>query len=378
MAPSKLSIIFVTNNYTPYQGGVVSSILLTVDALRAQGHTVKLITLDFENKQTAEEDIIRLYCPLRFMYKSNHMALPWCPAYYIDKLIQQFKPDIIHVHHPFLLGASALKVARSRNVPVIFTYHTLYEQYLHYIPLPKQLICPVVKTLVQSFCTTVQGIIAPSTTIKDYIQTIAPMTLTQVIPSGVPVSFFSNNKHLKKLQKPFKLLIVSRFTQEKNITFLLDVIALLKPSHYLFTLAGYGVELSFLQNYAFSHKNLSPKNVIFIERPSKLTLIDLYAQADLFIFASHTETQGIVLAEAMAQGTPVITLDGPGQRDIVIDEFNGYLVSSASEMKEKIELCTKNPSLHCILQENARKTAQNYTPDHLIERLINFYQALID
>src|SRR5688572_25186753 len=118
-------IFFITNNYTPYSGGVVHAINATVKGLQDQGHIVFIITLTFlPNHSNDPECFIRLSCPIRFSYKNNHMALPWRPNYQLEQLIKKYKPDIFHIHHPFLLGKSALYVARKNKIPCIFTYHT--------------------------------------------------------------------------------------------------------------------------------------------------------------------------------------------------------------------------------------------------------------
>lgn len=374
----KLSIIFVTNNYTPYQGGVVSSITQHAHALRKQGHSVTIITLDFIPQTPPEEHVIRLYCPIRFYYKTNPMAIPWLPSTSLKKLLTKIKPDIIHTHHPFLLGKAALKTAKNLKIPIVFTYHTLYDQYLHYIPLPTTLTAPLVNNLVRSFCNEVDGIIAPSSVVKDYINTHAIPTLITIIPSSISTLFFQKKiTETKKPHHPFRLLTVSRFAQEKNIPFLLDVMALLNHNHFEFTLAGYGPEYKNLQNYAYKYKKFSTKHVQFVEKPTKQTLIDLYEQADIFIFASTSETQGLVLIEAMAQGTPVIALEGPGQRDLIENGINGFLIKNPEDMKQKIEECMHNKLLHETLQKNALLTAQQYTPQTLLSKLVNFYFSIL-
>src|SRR5579872_5344972 len=132
-----MRILFVTNNYTPYSGGIVSSIDATVHALYAKGHDVLLVTLDFFGVAVSEHKyIVRIPTIFRFMYKSNHMAIPWRATYELLSLAQTYSPDIIHVHHPFLLGKSGLDVAHILGIPCVFTYHTLYEQYAHYVPVP--------------------------------------------------------------------------------------------------------------------------------------------------------------------------------------------------------------------------------------------------
>ena len=107
-----MRIFFVTNTYTPYSGGVVQSITALVDELRKQGHEVFIITLTFLDKHNDPEYVIRIPCPIRFMYKKNHMAIAWRPTYNIQSLIERYKPDIIHIHHPFLLGAQHANCGR--------------------------------------------------------------------------------------------------------------------------------------------------------------------------------------------------------------------------------------------------------------------------
>lgn len=377
MNPKKLSIIFVTNNYFPYQGGVVSSITNSVEALRKNGHSVTIITLDFAHQKTYEPGVVRLYCPIKFMYKTNHMAIPLLPYYQIQQLLQKIKPDIIHAHHPFLLGKAALKAAKNLDIPLIFTYHTLYDHYLHYIPLPKIITQPLVNKLVKSFCINSHGVIAPSNAVKERLTACSISTKTEIIPSAIASHFFQKNSRNISFTPPLHLLSVSRFTKEKNIYFLLDMLALLNPNKFIVTFAGYGSEYPSLEKYAYCTKKLSPQNVKFIEKPSKQQLKELYHNAHLFIFASQTETQGLVLAEAMAHGIPVIALNGPGQQDIIKNGYNGFLVSSIYGMKEKIEYSIAYEKRYQIMQQHAFNTAQNYSEDKFIEKLMNFYHAIL-
>ncbi len=378
MNTKKLSVVFVTNNYIPYQGGVVSSILATRDGLRKNGHTVNIITLDYTGNHAHEDGVLRMNCPVRFIYKKNHMALPLFPHLNLDRLFKQLKPDIVHMHHPFLLGQAALLTAKKNKIPTVFTYHTLYEYYLHYVPLPKQILHHALQKRVRSFCNTVDGIIAPGTVVEERIREYAPEKTVRIIPSSIaPIFFEPSQTPSKNPHMPLTLLTVSRFTHEKNITFLLDVMKLLEKNSLRLILAGYGSAYTYLRNYAYCIKNLSPNQVIFIEKPSKEQLLQLYKQAHLFLFASTSDTQGLVLAEAMSQGTPVIALYGPGQKDIIKNGINGFLVQTSEEMAKKIVATLSNHQLLRDLQKNALKTAQNYTNDYLIESLTDFYQFLI-
>ena len=375
----KLSIVFVTNNYSPYQGGVVSSIVTTREALRAQGHIVHLITLDFTGNHHHEEGVIRLHCPVRFMYKKNHMALPLFAHTHLDQLLKQLKPDIVHIHHPFLLGQAALQAAQENQITSVFTYHTLYEHYVHYIPLiPKVITQHALHKRLEKFCNSIDGIIAPGSYVEKQIRAYAPKKPVQIIPSSIAPLFFENRPELpKSITKPFTLLTVSRFTPEKNIPFLLDVMKLLKNCPFRLILAGYGSEYDQLKAYAYKVQKLSPNTILFIEKPSKELLINLYHQAHLFLFASTSDTQGLVLAEAMSQGTPVIALDGPGQRDSIKNGHNGFLVTTQNEMAQKIRSTLSNRRLLTMLQNNTLETAQNYSSTRLTEKLTDFYRSLL-
>jgi len=372
-----LSIAFVTNNYLPYTGGVVSSIHAFYDELVNQGHRVTIITLDFLGKQHQDaRSVVRLHCPIKFRYNHNHMAIPFFVNLQMQQILTKFNFDIVHVHHPFLLGPVACKVAKKLKKPVIFTYHTIYEKYVHYVPLPKILVKPVVKKLVYNFCGKVNTIITPSTVIQKMLVRQGITTPTITIPSPIEPFFFNKQKCKQSQQRTrFKLLTVSRFTKEKNIPFLLDMFVHLNSAYYNLTLIGYGSELNALQYYAYTKLNLSHDNVRFIIKPSKKNLVDYYADADLFIYASQTETQGLTMLEAMAAGTPVVALSGPGQKDFIKDNVNGFLVHDSEAMINHIKRITLDKALFKKLSDGAKKTAQNYVPSQLTSKLIKTYYS---
>lgn len=369
-----LKIAIVTNNYKPYSGGVVSSIDSFVNELRALGHNVIIITLDFLGQGEAfKQGVFRIKCPIRFRYKNNHMAVPWRPDAIVHEILKEFSPNIIHSQHPFLLGLSALKASKKLNIPLIFTYHTQYEKYLHYVPLPKIFTYPVVRNLAINYCRQSSGIISPSNSIYQYLIANNINKPIQIIPSGILPIFLSDKFELKKKKKTFNILMVSRFVKEKNIYFLLDVFSKLNQEQFIFTLVGYGNELQNLKNYAYNFLNLSQDKVKFIEKPDKNLIAFFYKEADVFIFSSFTETQGLVLAEAMAAGTPVIALDAPGACDLIQNNKNGFLITTKEEMVNKIYLLAENDSLHGDMQQNAWITGNQYSSKNMTKKLIDFY-----
>jgi len=371
-----MRIFFVTNNYTPYSGGVASSITANVNALRAHGHEVFIITLNFLGKKHSDPDyVIRIPCPIRFMYKKNHMAIPWRPTHAISTLIRKYMPDIIHIHHPFLLGVSALHAAQRYTIPCIFTYHTLYEAYAHYVPLPRTCVQPLIRTAVRRFCNKIDTIIAPSTHVKHYLESQKIIKPIAVIPSPLQDCFTATYKEPQKTSKNhFELLLVTRFVPEKNIPFLFEVMKLL-PNAFRLTLVGYGNDYETLYTLALSSPQLSQR-IRFVHKPEQKYLLELYRTSHLFVFPSIADTQGIVLAESMSQGLPVIALNGPGQRDIIVNGINGFIVENAQEMAAKIMTLAHKPEQLKQCASGARATAQHYKTSSITKRLLALYYSI--
>ena len=357
------------------RGAEVSSITATVNELRSKGHEVYLITLDFLGPQHDDPDyVVRIACPVKFLYKKNCMAIPWRPKKAVYSHIKKYAPDIIHVHHPFLLGVSALWAAKKLSIPIVFTHHTMYEQYAHYVPLPQWFTKIVTRRLVKKFCAAVDGIIAPSNGIKEYLLAQKIEKPIVVIPSGLRKIFTQGPVAEKKPKEFFDLLYAGRFAAEKNIIFLLDMFKRL-PDYYRIMLVGYGPDWEKIKSYTYDDLKLSDSHVRFIYKPDPSTLKQIYGQADLFLFSSKTDTQGLVIAEAMSQSTPVIALDGPGQRDVIIQGHNGFIVQDADGMIEKIEKVRNDAQLLKELSHNAFVTSRNYDPDKLSDKLIEFYKS---
>lgn len=372
-----MKIAIITNNYKPYSGGVVSSITTFADQLKKIGCDVSIITLDFLSSNSEQEEyVFRVPTQIKFLYHNNHMAVPLRADKYIFEVIKKISPDIIHSQHPFLLGSSALKTARILNIPIVFTYHSQYEQYSHYLPFPFNLAKPVIKNIALSYCKKVNGIIAPSNSVKEILTANKISGNIEIISSGISSIFFNKIFEIKNWSNKFNLLYVGRFTKEKNIQFLLNVFSCLDYSKYKFNLVGYGSEIENLKNHAIN-LGIPKKNIEFIEKPSKDRLAQIYKDSNLFIFSSKTETQGLVLAEAMASSNPVIALDASGSKDIIKNNINGFLINSEQEMIEKIIAVTENLQLYNELCKGAWLTAQDYKIEISTERLLNFYKVFL-
>jgi glycosyltransferase involved in cell wall biosynthesis len=232
---------------------------------------------------------------------------------------------------------------------------------------------------VLAFCRYVSGIIAPSSIIKHYLVGEGIQTPIKIIPSGLLPIFLAPDSISRPIEQDrVRLLTVGRMVKEKNIESLLRVAARLAAESVPFTLTlvGYGAEYEPLKSYAYQDLKLSTEQVVFVHQPPKDNIVQYYRASDVFLFSSHTDTQGIVLAEAMASGVPVIAFDGPGQRDIIVQGENGYIVADEQAMVEQIKHLYAQPAFLARLSHHAYLTAQRYRPDVLVQRLIDFYEQV--
>jgi glycosyltransferase involved in cell wall biosynthesis len=372
-----VNILFVTNNYKPYSGGVVSSIEAFRSQLKQSGHQVFVATLDFLGDGLIEPDVIRLDCPVRFTYRKNPMAIPFFIKKQLKAIFKETAPVLIHAHHPFLLGPVAAALAKEQNIPIVFTHHSQYGSYVdHYVPIFKTLTKHIIEGHVKNFCQSVNHIIAPTESVKKQLQAQNIATDICVIPTGILPIFDCETCPQKETKEAFDLLTVSRFAPEKNIPFLLDVMTLL-DDRFKLTLIGFGSEVEYLKKYAFSVCKLDPVRIRFIERPPKAVIAHHYQKSDLFLFASTTETQGLVFAESMAAGTPVVAVKAPGAQDCVQDGYNGFLIDTQQEMAEKIELLAFDKKLYQKLHQNACETAKHYSIKSTTDRLLELYKELL-
>lgn len=365
------TILYVTNNYHPYTGGVVQSIDACADALRAHGYVVYVVTFDFgESQKNEDSHVIRLRTWCSFRYKKNHMIIPWRMHAQLYDVIARINPDIVHIHHPFLLGSIAARIARSKGIKTVFTHHTFYELYAHYVPIvPRFITRWFIRIIVTSLCNSIDHIIAPSSAVEKDLRQKHIKTPIVIVPSPVHARYVHTATPEKQQHARISLLAVGRFTPEKNWYAVLDAIALLPSDMYRITIIGYGYLEEVLRSYAYEQLKLSRETVVFIRKPAPEIIAEAYASANLFLFTSHTDTQGLVLIESMSAGTPVIALDGPGQRDCIQQGHNGFIVHTVHEMAQIIQRLAHDRDALRALQYDAWQSTQRYQALHIITQL---------
>jgi len=381
-----MRICMFTNTYLPHVGGVAKSVASFSEDLRKHGHGVLIVAPVYEKeaeRRTDETDVLRLPAIQNFNGSDFSLRLP--VPFVVDGKLDKFQPQIIHSHHPYLLGDTALRAARERGLPLVFTHHTLYENYTHYVPLDSKGMRRFVIHLSTEYANLCTRVIAPSKSISDLLVKRGVKRPIAEIPTGVDTNFFSAGhrerarRELGLTERDFLLGHLGRLAPEKNLEYLAAAAAdyLKKDERAWFLVVGSGPSEDQIKR-VFTKQGVR-KRLIMVGRKVGSDLADLYAAMDLFIFASHSETQGMVLTEAMASGKPVIALDASGVREVVRDGYNGRLLgaeASISDFSAAIAETARDKDLMKQYGLAARKTANEFSREVCSKKLEDLYQTL--
>ena len=380
-----MHIAYFTNFYLPVVNGVVRSVQSFRDALSAMGHNVFVF---------AQEDDYEDTEPFIFRYPSLHLPLPadiptaLPVSSFMDQLLPKLKLDIIHTHHPVLLGQTAAAKARDYNLPLVFTFHTQYQEYTHYIPIPQEQVQEFLKSTVMNwlrdFMRKCQHIVIPSESMRSIlVNDYGLVDRFTVIPTGIDITPFksANGSALRaEWGWPDDRIIISagRLAEEKNWATLLQAFALAQKSqpNIRLVLVGDGPQADALRQLVgelgVAERVLFTGKVPFGEIPNYLKA------ADLFAFASVTETQGLVTLEAMAAGLPVVAVAASGTQDILEDGAQGFLVQNdAQDLSSGIIRLIENPGLMSRFKSAALRKSRIYDNKRLARKLLKVYEQAI-
>lgn len=372
-----MKIGIFTNVYKPVINGVVNSISSFKKGLEELGHDVYIFAPKHPNYKDNEKGIFRIESISLSSKEKYRLSLPIFRK--SSKVIKQL--DIIHTQYPFIMGNYGSFFADIYNKPLIFTYHTQYEKYTHYIPFEQEITKKFTRWIVNDYANKCDCVIAPSESIKKMLLNQGIRSRIEVIPTGINLDVFGNPNR-ETIRKKYNLgpeqkllLYAGRIAKEKNLEFLLKAFRLIlnkKPNTYLM-LVGRCTKKGYLVSLI---KKLNLETKVFMVEHSNLVQ-NYYAAADLFVFSSVTETQGLVLVEAMAAGTPVVAVDSPGIREVV-DGKNGLLAKeSLTEFSEKVIKVLDDDKLRKKMSQNAIKTSSNYSISKMSRKMLNVYKSVL-
>ncbi|WP_248730074.1 MULTISPECIES: glycosyltransferase [Halomonadaceae] len=376
-----MNILMFTNTYRPIVGGVSESVQRLKNRLRDEGHQVLVVAPKMEG-QVPEEDVFRAVAVQHF--NGSDFSLPVPIPGQLSEAIEAFEPDILHSHHPFLLGDTAARAAVTYGLPLVFTHHTLYEHYTHYVPGDSPRMQRFAVALSTEYTQLCDAVIAPSESIRDLLLRRGANSRVTVVPSGVDTRRFGQGsgaelrRRLGIADTAYVVGHVGRLAKEKNLPFLARAVAKLMAerddAHFL--VVGEGDARSLMQ--AEAERLGVQARLHCTGRLHGQALIDAYHAMDVFAFASHSETQGMVLVEAMAAGLPVVAVEAPGVREVLRDGEAGRLLASDDSVtmaQALLELA--DPACRTPMRQAALQIAATFDESRCTSRCLEVYRKAI-
>lgn len=380
-----MRIALMTNNYKPFMGGVPISIERLKNGLEVLGHQVTVFAPTYE-EQVEEENVFRYAtCMKKFI---GGIVLPNPFDKRIEEEFKKRNFDIIHVHHPMLIGRTAVYLSRKYNIPLTFTYHTRYEQYVECYTKSK-LIEKLTPLYLRAFLKHCHFVFAPTQGMKDYLVEVCKLYPERIgiLPTGIEdANFQVQEEETAKIREQYQsqnmplLITVSRMAQEKNVEFLLKSLALFKRrwgKPFRMLMIGDGPDR---ETYERTAADLGlAEEIRFTGKIPNQEIAPYFAAADGFLFASKTETQGIVILEAFAGKTPVIAVEASGVKDIVKSGYNGILTEEDTEQfAGELASFLENGQIRKRMEVCAGQSALAYREEAVALRAVHYYNSVIN
>lgn len=386
-----MRVLMVSDVYFPRVNGVSTSIQTFARELEAKGHQVTLIAPDYGNvgEGTQDESFEIVRIPSRYLSidpEDRIMRMGRLKAHYGDLARRGF--DLLHIHTPFIAHYAGIALGRRLGIPVVESYHTFFEQYLHnYVPLlPSAWVRLAARRFSASQCNGVDALVVPSRAMLEVLEGYGVRTPAAVIPTGIELEQFAHgdgarfrSRHGVAPGRP-TLVYVGRLGFEKNVDFLLRMLVHVKedvPDVFLM-IAGEGPARRDLE--ALARRLGLADHTFFVgylgrEGP----LEDCYRAGDAFVFASRTETQGLVLLEAMALGVPVVSTAVMGTREVLADG-RGCLIAEDNESSFAADCVRllRDPALRASLGRDGREYVRSWSAPALADRLLDYYGRILE
>lgn len=381
-----------TDTYPPYINGVSTSIVMLKRALEKKGHEVFIVTVNSDNMSYKYEDenkVIRIPgIPIGiFDYRLTGIY----PLRAIEK-IKKWDLDIIHSHTEFGVGTFARIIAKQFDIPIVHTYHTMYEDYVHYITKGyfNRTSKKIVEYLTKFYCDqTVSELIVPTKKAYDlFKQKYHVGRNVHIIPTGIEIErFYSENFKKEEItnlktklgfdKNDLIILFVGRMGKEKSVDFLIDAQSYIakKYKNAKMLLIGDGPYLKEFKTQV--NKLKLNDNVKFLGKIPWEEIPKYYQLADIFVTASKTETQGLTVIEAMAASIPVVAIDDESFNTVIIDDLNGKLFKNKRQYKMMISELIENEDKRIRLSEQARISTEVHSSKYFAEKVLDVYKKAL-
>ncbi len=376
-----MRIAVFSDSALPILNGVSVSIDALIRCLREDGHSVHLYTSACRGHRELDPNVHRFRSIRTPITKDYPLAIPPFYPWYHEFRATGF--DLVHTHTPFTVGFVGLRWAQSCGLPVVSTYHTKYDKYAHYMPLlPKGYIRYKTAKHTNYYYNRVQHVITPSQAAKRWLGRHSVTTPTTVVPTGIPVPKEIDRTRARAdlgvapLQKV--LLYTGRIALEKNLGALLEAAREVfqgDPSAVLWVV---GDGPSRPESVAMARQLGIGDRVRFFGFVPRHELDAYYAAADVFVFPSMTETQGLVVTEAMSYGLPPVVVQGGGASGSITAGVDGFVVpNDPDDMAQAVLRLLRDPLLYDRTSRNARATALKYTDRAMERKMVEVYRRVL-
>jgi glycosyltransferase involved in cell wall biosynthesis len=397
-----MRIAIFTNNYLPNSFGVANSVEAFRRDFEKLGHQVYIFAPKWPGYVDASPNVFR-YPSLDIKIKIRFpLAIPY--SWKMRKILKNLDLDIIHAQHPNLLGTVAARWARKlarrrggKKIPLIFTWHTRYDLYTHFFPfLPPKISAGFMIRKAVKFANNSDTVIVPTDSIIPILKNWGVKNKIIPIATGVETEQFSaiggsasggKNADGKKIREKYGvgddetlLFVISRFTAEKNMEFLFQSVArVLQKNKKVKFMAGADGYLRPELEKIVSQKGVSDQVIFAGHIPDDIKK-HYFAAADIFVFASKSETQGMVISEAMYMGLPIVAVNATGINSLVLNKANGFLVDeNIDKFAEAVEKLINDRELRQKFSEASKKIArENFTSDICAKKMIEVYEKAIE
>jgi 1,2-diacylglycerol 3-alpha-glucosyltransferase len=372
---------FFTDTYTPQINGVVTSIQLFARALERQGHSVYIFAPS-PRQATDGPHIIRIpSLPFAFQPEMRMAAIYSAQAH---RLARRANLDIIHAHDPFAIGLFGYAVAKRYRLPYVYTHHAVYEEYVHYV-WDATLTRDLAERLTRDFCNQCDTVIAPSTKVRRTLEDGGVRKPVVTLPTGVDFITLSQRdpEAVEALRGRFHvpdtarlLTFVGRLGLEKNVDLLIDAMSFVRHPDARLLLVGDGPHRENLVRHI--KKDKIGDKVIFTGYLGRDDVRSAYHASDALFFASSTETQGLVISEAMSAGLPVVAIQDLAIADAVTDGVNGFLCPEDPQaLAAAIDKLLGDPALRSSMSAASLRRAEDLSIENQAERLADVYTGLL-
>jgi 1,2-diacylglycerol 3-alpha-glucosyltransferase len=387
MMPSPMRILMISDVYFPRVNGVSTSIQTFRRELERLGHPVVLVAPRYAVEDELGEEVLRIPSRRVMLDPEDRMMHPRALRGLAGAL-SHIRFDLVHIQTPFLAHYQGLRLARHLGLPCVATYHTFFEEYLHhYVPLlPRRLMRAAARRFSRRQCNALDALVVPSAAMEEVLDRYGVRRPISIIPTGIDLDAFRGGDgtsfrraHRIPAARP-TALYVGRVAFEKNIEFLLQAVRAVRSAlpDVLLVVAGEGPAQRSLQR-SVDRLGLG-EQVRFVGYLSRRhALLDCYRAADVFAFASQTETQGLVLLEAMALGVPVVATAAMGTRDLLADG-RGVLVArpEVADFADKLRRVLTDAALRARLSAEGEECARRWSSAAMASRLVKFYEGVLE